>query len=218
MLLTGKTGLCSPAAAKLAGIGLLSDNPQKLELAVTLSAGTTCPVHADYYPIKMDRSKVLLQAEISEKGHADNYPVLTKIASGSGVVYYCPFAAFSREDSNVPDEIKTNILNLILPIEQRQVNVDGPATIEVSLRKKEAMYVVHLVNTAEGRQMGKHYSRVITDIPPAPDSRLSLKIPEKPISITREPGNRRAQWSKENGRININVPGFSISEMVVVHC
>ena len=217
VLFTGKTITCSPAAAKLAGIALISDNPQKMDLAVELSTGTTCCVHADYYPIKIDRSKVLLKAELSEKEHGEYYPVLTANSSGNGMVYYCPLAVFSRKDSVIPDEIKTEILNIVLPKEQRQINVEGPATIEVSLRKKKAMYVVYLVNTAEGHQLGKHYSRVITDIPPAPNSRLSLKIPEKPISITREPGNRKAQWSAENGRIHINVPGFSISEMVVVH-
>lgn len=66
--------------------------------------------------------------------------------------------------------------------------------------------------------IGKIYQQpVITDIPPAPSSHVSLRSASKPSALYLQPQNRKiTDWKYEKGRVEIRVPQFAIHQMVVV--
>jgi hypothetical protein len=201
---------------KLAGIKKTKspNDPQQLE--VKLPGSTLRNVNSPVFSVAPSDAAVLIKA----KDNSDTeYPFLTHINCGKGEVFYCSIPFFTyQQDTHVSDEIRKAVLDKVLPPPQRMVNLNGPDTIEVSLRKKQNTTVVHLINIAKGRRQGDGFGQVIENIPPAPECHVSVKLPKKPVSIWLEPAHKKPQnWYYKDDRLEVDVPSFPIHQIIAIN-
>jgi hypothetical protein len=95
------------------------------------------------------------------------------------------------------------------------VTVDGPPTIDVSLRKTpDGRLSVHLLNTT-GMPLLDRYG--FTDfIPPLQDIRLAVRTPARPKSVTQVPDGGPLDWSWADGLLKVTIPTLEIHGVLVV--
>ena len=95
------------------------------------------------------------------------------------------------------------------------VRVEGPPTLDVALRRtRDGRLSVHLLNTAGMPLPDRHG---FTDfIPPLEDITLTLKVGERPESVTWVPDGGRLDWSWHDGRLTVTVPKLEVHGVVVV--
>lgn len=125
------------------------------------------------------------------------------------------------EDAAVPAD-PAAILQRILPPAQRLVVAEAPETVELVLREKGNAKVLHLVNIASGKRevdpkTPDFINLRITELPPAPESRIALRLPARPVKITLEPqGQACDSWTWSEGLLHLTVPAFAVHQMVVI--
>lgn len=94
------------------------------------------------------------------------------------------------------------------------VAITGPGTVELSLRKKEDLLILHLVNTT-AMQVGPDFP-VIEQVPAIGPIRVSFKLMKQPIRVTWEPGGRRLEGTWDNGVFQTTVPRIEVHGAVTV--
>jgi hypothetical protein len=94
------------------------------------------------------------------------------------------------------------------------VRVEGPPTLDVSLRKTpDGRLSVHLLNTT-GMPLPDRYG--FTDfIPPLEGITLTIRAEARPRSVTWVPDGGRLEWSWAEGRLKVAVPKVNIHGAVV---
>jgi hypothetical protein len=94
------------------------------------------------------------------------------------------------------------------------ITVDGPPTLDVSLRKTpDGRLSVHLLNTA-GMPLPDRY--VFTDfIPPLEDIGLAVRTAARPKSVTWVPDGGTLDWSWADGLLKVTVPELKIHGVLV---
>ena len=152
----------------------------------------------------------------------DRYPLLTQSEHGRGKAFYVPIPLLTLHGKDiVPRPLLDHVFDLVLPPSERLLSTDAPDTVEVVLRKKDRRHVVHLVNMAPGTRevfrSGNRRHTKITAIEPAPECRIVVKTPGRPVAVELQPqGTSLHDWHYEGGRVEIRVPGFDIHQMVVL--
>jgi hypothetical protein len=98
---------------------------------------------------------------------------------------------------------------------QWEVEVMGPPSLEVVTRTQNGALAINLINRGAGETLSPH--RVQFDELPSID-RVLLKVqrPERPDSVSLEPGADPVNWSWANGELSIIVPSIRIHDVVVI--
>jgi hypothetical protein len=95
---------------------------------------------------------------------------------------------------------------------------DAWSFVEVSLRQKGDVLLVHLVNGNPGRDLSlvSTDDLWVDDIPPVGPIRCRIACPTRPESATVEPGGRPAEWSWKDGAVEITLPRLEIHACLAV--
>jgi len=151
-----------------------------------------------------------------------SHPLLTKNTFGRGQAYYFATPLLTAHGKNViSDELMNCVFDQVAPASERYMTTNAPETVEVVLRKQDDRHVLHLVNMAPGQHdvvtAGRRPYRKVTDIPPVPPCRVSVRLPARPTSVRLEPqGVPVDGWTCEHGRLEVMLPGFAIHQMLVI--
>jgi len=171
------------------------------------------------FRVELSSGMALLRAKDAD---GRNHPLLVKNSFGRGEAYYFATPLLTAHGKNViPDALMKHVFGVVTPPDQRRVTTDAPATVEIVLRKQPGKCVLHLVNMAKGERdvvtaARRRYTK-ITNIPPVPPCRVSVRLPAKPTSIRLIPQNTTLEdWTYENGRLNAVLPEFAIHQLMVV--
>jgi hypothetical protein len=85
-----------------------------------------------------------------------------------------------------------------------------------------SFFLLHLVNIAPG-QRDRHpkaprfVSLHVKDLPPAPACRVSLRLPQQPLSVRLQPQDKAiSDWIWRDGRLDLTLPSFETHQMVVI--
>lgn len=148
---------------------------------------------------------------------------LQRQALGKGEVCLLSQPLFTRvtEDVHRLDPAK-KILRQMLPPTERLITFDGPNTVEVTLREKDGARILHLVNIAPGERERDPQAKAsmnlhLRGLPPAPPSRITLHLPQRPDSITLQPQNKVLHaWTWHAGQLQLDLPSFETHQMVII--
>jgi hypothetical protein len=189
------------------------------EPLVFKSGDTRAPFEHWLFRVELSEATQLLGVEDAQ---GKTHPVLTKHRFGQGTAFYAALPLLSRHGKNVvPRALLEAVFAEALPPDERLLTTDAPETVEVVLRNKDGRHVVHLVNMARGNRRivdgGPRRLPIITDIPPVPGCRISVRLPERPRSVELQPqGTGVEGWTYEHGRLEAEIPQFGVHQMVVI--
>jgi len=194
--------------------------PEEAEPLAVILPGNRATLEHFLFRLQPSGAKTLLEVEDAD---GRRHPLLTENRFGQGAAYYVPIPLLSHHGKNVvPEAVLKRVFELVLPEGRRLLVTDAPPAVEVVLRRTATQHVVHLVNMAPGRQEvvkgGIRSYRTITQIPPVPACRVSLRLSEKPTKIQLQPqGAAPKDWRFEDGRLEVQVPEFDIHQMLVIN-
>lgn len=156
-----------------------------------------------------------------EKTKAAAASALVRQNLGQGEIICLPQPLFA-ESAALPSTKAANLLEQLLPPTERELTTDAPATVEVLLRSRGDEKFLHLVNLAPGKRERDPKAKAfvnlhITELPPAPACRVSVRLARRPNSVTLQPQNQAiANWTWEAGRLNLALPAFATHQMAVI--
>ena len=117
-----------------------------------------------------------------------------------------------------PDQLAwiREILEFMLP--SPLVRTDAPGCVELSLRRKGATLLVHLVNGNPGRDISHVNSEDwwVDDIPAIGPITLDVKCAARPRTVTWEPGGVKLDFTHSAGRLRVVVPRLEIHGAVAI--
>ena len=168
--------------------------------------------------------QVLLTGKgVVQSGLAEN-PVGTELEVkkvGRGKVYFLSRPLFQTQgDGNLASAAQ--VLGKVLPPGERRLIANAPESVEILLREKGDQTIVHLINVAKGIRSQDPKSNAfvslrIDQLPPAPACRVSVALDRRPTSVLLQPQDKPVvNWVWNNGRVEFEVPGFDVHQMVVI--
>ncbi len=154
-----------------------------------------------------------------ENPEAAGYPAATIRKLGKGMIVHIPAPFFSVywEYGN-PDMLGwfKEIVDLMQPTPL--FNTDAPCFVEVSLRKKNNVLLIHLVNGNPGRDTtlvgSKDYW--VDDIPPIGPINCEIRCANKPEEIFWEPDHKKLKYKHDEGILRVEVPSLEIHGCIAV--
>lgn len=141
---------------------------------------------------------------------------------GRGQLFFLPQPLFVGSENDTGYSSAVQILEQVLPSNERRLIANAPGTVEIILREKGNEIVVHFVNIAAGTRYrdpaaNPFVALRIEELPPVSPCRVSVLVDSEPQSIQLQPeGKVITNWKWENGRVSFEVPGFDIHQMAVI--
>lgn len=218
LLMTGMGGTRGSDVSELLGVEDVAGPKGPEDFTVSMK-GASLRLHHWLYRSELSGAEALLMVEDSM---GRQFPLFTRNRFGSGEALYTSVPLFTpHEGCEIPHRLLQFIIDTTISPSQRWVTTDAPETVEAVLRRKGDAYILHLVNRAPGDRSiftsGRLKETRITNIPPVPVCRISVQLPAQPTAVHLEPGSiPLTDWTFENGRLQAEVPGFAIHQMVVM--
>ncbi len=96
------------------------------------------------------------------------------------------------------------------------VEVDGPPSVDVALRRTGSMLLLHLSNVT-GMQVAPHYAS-LDEVPAVGPLRVRLRLPQRPVAVTVVPASEGVEQSWDSGAqvVEIVLPRLEIHSVIVV--
>ncbi|NLY00815.1 MAG: hypothetical protein GXY83_32385 [Rhodopirellula sp.] len=203
---------------ELFGLKLLSSprGPERLTANVN---GTAYEFDHWFFKFEAVGAETLLEIEAA---NGSRHPLLSSAKLGKGRLYCVPFPLLSDHGKQAaPRPLLDDIFEKVLPLSERLLASDAPATVEVVLRRQGNRRIVHLVNMAPGEREILRADRrnypLIHSLPPVPPCRVSVRLTERPSGVRLEPEGKPVEDCRhEDGRLTVDVPGFAVHRMVVI--
>ncbi len=142
---------------------------------------------------------------------------------GRGEVFCLPDPLFASGD--VEKDTSTSaekILKQLLPTADRLLTTDAPDSIELVLRERDGVRILHAVNIDPGRrdrdpQASRLTSLHLSELPSAPACHISALVARRPAVVTLQPQNQPVkEWMWRDGKVEFELPAFETHQMVVI--
>ncbi len=99
----------------------------------------------------------------------------------------------------------------------RKVSVCGPSSLEVTLRRRDGLLAVHLVNRAVNPTLTPRL-HIVEEVPPTGPVRVKVQVEAEPQRVRLEPGSRQVQWTYADGWVEAHLEAVAIHDIIAVDC
>ncbi len=146
---------------------------------------------------------------------------LTRQACGQGEVFGLPQPVFKSGSERLQGNAK-EIFEYLVPPKDRWLTTDAPETVEVLLREKDGLKILHMLNIAPGQrqrdlQAPGFLNLLVKELPPAPACKVSLRLSQPPVSVRLQPQDQAVtNWTWRAGRLELSLPSFQTHQIVVI--
>jgi hypothetical protein len=218
LLLTGMSPLRHTSLRQACGLGDVAGPGGGETLTVDIGDQQ---ISLDHWLFRITTSDAKMLLSVRDAQNA-TYPLLLEKPHGNGrLLYFAAPMLTAHGDNLIPDPIIKYVLERARPAADRLVTTDAPETVEVVLRRRDNIHLLHLVNMAPGHRetldAGRRRYTTITDIPAVPPCHVSIRLPSEPTSVTLHPGNQEiTDATYENGKLRCELPGFPIHAVLVL--
>ncbi len=135
-----------------------------------------------------------------------------RLGAGEIVGFYGPLGSvFALTHAPAAREV---VRRLVRRLFEPMVTVEGPPTVEVVLRRKNGLLLVHLLN-ATAMQVAADYSAV-DFIPPVGPLRIGVKLARSPRSARLEPEGAPLPGRWQDGLWTAEIPRLAIHSIVAI--
>ncbi len=178
-----------------------------------LRVGAPC-----YYvsPITAETIWPLLQSAREITQRESGYPAVTRNVFEDGEAYYLAadfFAAYYRSQHPAFRDLLKDVLNRAQPLPQLMTS--APATVEITLRRREGALFVHFVNHTSGRPLGEN-GVFVENVPLTQPFNLTLAVPEEPSTVVVQPGGEAPEWSWAEGTLTAFLPALHVHSVLEI--
>jgi hypothetical protein len=219
LLMTGMGATLNKRLRDVLGIADCVGPGQPEQLVMRIGDATSSFKHF-LYRVNLSAATPIMDVKNTQ---GKKHPIMTRNRFGRGLGFYVAIPLLSRHKGcTVPPDLLQFVFDRTLPSNKRRITTNAPDTVEVVLRQKDDAQILHLVNMAPGQgeatKAGRRALVTISTIPPVPACHVSVRLPAKPAAVKLQPQNvALANWSFANGRLEADIPGFAIHQMVVMH-
>ena len=140
-------------------------------------------------------------------------PAAAIVRLGQGRIAATLFTAGQPYLKGQPELLRRFLNDLVRELFPRPlVEVKGSADVDVCVARNHGKLLVNLVNTA-----GPHQTQsIIEAIPPVGPLDVTIRLGDKPVAVTLEPGARPMDFDFDDGRLRLVVPKLEIHDVLVV--
>jgi hypothetical protein len=143
-------------------------------------------------------------------------PPATLSKVGKGVVAYVPFSVFRFFDAHRYPLVRTFVGQLARALAGRQaIHVEGPACVDVVLRRKGGKSIIHLINRASGIPNSPN-AAAVDEIPAVGPVRVEMRVAQRPRKAGLAFGDGAFEWKYVAGRRGGKV--IATVAQVHIHC
>ncbi len=97
----------------------------------------------------------------------------------------------------------------------RKLDVCGPGSLEVTLRRRNGLLAVHLVNRAVNPTLTPRL-HIVEEVPGSGSVIVRVQVGDEPQRVTLEPGGRQLQWSYADGWVEAQVEEIGIHDIIAI--
>jgi hypothetical protein len=204
-----------------AALGLRFEEAAATAGPVTLEGEVAGPAfEATCHRARPDSARVLLHARTAA---GERFPFLLVNDVARGRIFYAasPVLSPAGRAARLPLGGLQALWRHVLPEHERHLTAEAPPSALVTLRRKDGEQIVHVANLSPGRRRpgtwrGREY-QVITDVPPLPAGRVSVRLPRAPAAVSLQPqGVEVRDWQYRDGRLEVAVPPVEFHQMIVI--
>lgn len=167
------------------------------------------------YAPKWDRPSLSFAAPQGSIGEDTGYPAVTLNKFGKGKAVFISgriFSAYWAKNNPHLKYLIRNLVNLVIP--EKLLEVDGPASLEVSLFQEGQKKIVHLVNSHIEKNIGGPC--FAEEIPRLLDVNVRLKVQNRPEKVVQQPEDKQIEFLLKKGIIEFKVPEVNIHTVIIV--
>ncbi len=162
-----------------------------------------------------DTAEILGYARMPLKGRyvdlvKETYPsvIYNKYGKGESIYFSGAIGEFFDKYANI--DIKKLVVNAVNKFSKADITTDAPGSVEVSLRKKDNKYIIHLINLTG--EMIRPIERII----PIHNIKISLNNKSEIKSVKTLRSKEQLRFETKNEITEINLPVLSNHEIIVV--
>lgn len=176
------------------------------------------PVTGPWQPLRLEQAHEVLPLLSNQEPEGDGlgFPAAISNRVGKGTVVAAPgpvFAAYGR--ARYP-RLRAAIGRIMkAAFGKPLVELSGPPSVQLSLRRKGNRLLVHLYNLGAEPTLSPT-AHMVESVPAAGPLKLSLQCPSEPKQVSLQPGKQDLQWSFENGKLQVTIGSLHIHEVLVV--
>lgn len=158
-------------------------------------------------------SAKLFETELGALVPAGAKPAVTNKSLGNGRIAAIDSEIGANYKKNRSPELRQFLSGVVRDLFPNPlVTVKNSADVDVSVARNHGKLLVNLVNTA-----GPHQTAGILDqIPPVGPLEVTVRVEQKPASVTLEPGARPVPFEFKDGQIKLTVPKLEIHDIIVI--
>jgi hypothetical protein len=179
-----------------AGTGTRVGETRELEAIVFVESGVGA-IKGQWAELEAEQGEVIAQRFPAVDPRRDGRPGAVIATVGKGKVVTIPGPVGTTYAKYHAAPVRDFLARAVSRVFAPAVELGGPSTVEMALRKKGARWLLHLANMT-GAQAGNEYITVdfIAPVGPLP---LTLRLPQPPKRVTWEPGGMALKGSWGNG-------------------
>ena len=140
----------------------------------------------------------------------ETYPSVVYNRYGKGESIYFSGSVGEFFDKYANTDIKKIVVNAVNKFTTPLIESDAPGSVEVSVRKKDNKYIIHLINLTG--EMIRPIERII----PLYNLKFTINDDINVKSIKTLRGKEKLACSKENGSVEFTLPALNNHEIIVV--
>jgi hypothetical protein len=182
--------------------------------AVLLGDTGFAPVHGEWGDVEPGEASIVEERFPSYDERSGAVPAAALATAGAGRVAVIPGPLGAVYATTHAPAIHEFLRRVVARVFQPAVEVDGPTTVEVSLRRKDSRWLVHVTNMT-AMQVGPDYP-VIDFIPPLEAMNVSIRLPKRPARVTWQPGGLALDGEWRDGVFRTTIPRFEIHGVLVI--
>jgi hypothetical protein len=147
------------------------------------------------------------------------FPAATLRRLGKGVAVHIPTSVFSVYWTSGYPDIRLLLKEILDHLQPDPLfRTDAPCFVEVALRQKGDVLLVHFVNGNSGRDLSHVMTKDlwVDDIPPVGPITFHVEAAERPQTVIWEPGAKPASASWRDGKLTVILPSLGLHSCLTV--
>lgn len=205
-----------PDCAKLfeKELGVAISRPGEETVIYVESGNALAGMDTIYSEVETLNSEAVGKIRKADNRDGEHFPAASVARYGNGKIAGVYFRSGNGYLHGKSAAMRDFIGGLALKIAEPKLRLDSVKCVDASLMTKDGRLSVNLLNTAG--EHGDIQVRTFDVIPPVRDITVNLRLDKEPVSVTLQPGNRKANSCYSNGILTVQIEKLDLHKVIVI--